>query len=287
MNNKKFINISFRDLPYNSNVSLDDKLIIDTEDDLTVLPLNKLKISSQNTEFANKIDAISTYIQTAEERFGILLPTYVPRSKFKGAIAAYYSSYPPNNVDFTINNKINIPIPLNHISANALQTYQGSSASGVLLSNAIVIPKGTYKMRSACCFSIRNPGDYYELGGEYVGEAYGCNIVTDFVQYDSPRRTMLVSSIKNIPVIALDSKTTITSIIDGYFYICKTSQVGLRVSTDGNISIGDGSLNTSIVPKPQLINYANYYGVSWPVQLILELLNEEDIFNLGNIDLEN
>jgi len=110
--------------------------------------------------------------------------------------------------------------------------------------------------------------------------------MTDLYQYDSPSRSMLISDIKHVPVAGLYGKTAITSTIFGFFNICRTSPVGLRVSTDGNISVGDGSLNVSTIPKPPVGDFAHYYGTSWPVQLTCELIDLEDIFNIGDVNYE-
>lgn len=262
------------------------ELIIESENGLYKRDLASLRFSKENLEQANIIDTTDNTLANTSQRFDSIVSTIQKRIPFRGAIAAYFNFNPSSNLDFVINRKTNFPLPLNHVAANSTEYTGDINIQSLLISNGIVIPKGTYRCRAASAFTVRNPGRYYEEEDVFVGDIYGCNLHTDLFQYDSPQRSMLVSDVKHVPVNGLLGKTTVTSIIDGYFHVCKTTPIGLRVSTDGNVSIGDGSLNVQVQPKPSVDKFSHYYGNSWPIQLTLELIDVEDIFNLLSIDYQ-
>lgn len=282
------LKITPNDLPRTDEATVPNnkELIIESENGLYKRDLASLRFERDNLEQVGIVDATINTLYDTKQQFTSVASTITKRLPFRGAIAAYYSFNPSSNNDFVINRKRNFPLPLNHVAVNSTQSTGNNNVQSLLITNGIVIPKGTYRCRAVSSYTVRNPGRYYEEEGVYVGEVYGCNLITDLFQYDSPQRSMLVSDLKHVPVNGLLGKTTITSIIDGYFHVCKTTPIGLRVSTDGNVSIGDGSLNVRTQPKPSVDKFSHYYGNSWPVQLTIELVDVEDIFNLLSVNYE-
>lgn len=285
---KPSLKISPNELPQSDTTIPNSKeLVIESENGLYKRDLASLRFNSDNLEQINIIDATNNILSNTSQRFDSISSTIQKRIPFRGAIAAYFNFNPSSNLDFVINRQTNFPLPLNHIAINSTESTGDLNVQSLLINNGVVIPKGTYRCRAASAFTIRNPGRYYEEEDVYVGDIYGCNLITDLFQYDSPQRSMLVSDVKHVPVNGLLGKTTVTSIIDGYFHVCRTTPIGLRVSTDGNVSIGDGSLNVNVQPKPSVDKFSHYYGNSWPIQLTLELIDVEDIFNLLSINYQN
>lgn len=285
---KPSLKLTPSDLPQTDTIIPNDKeLVIESENGLYKRDLASLRFNRDNLEQINIVDATDNILSNTSQRFDSISSTIQKRIPFRGAIAAYFNFNPSSNLDFVINRQTNFPLPLNHIAVNSTESTGDLNIQSLLINNGVVIPKGTYRCRAASAFTIRNPGRYYEEEDVYVGDIYGCNLITDLFQYDSPQRSMLVSDVKHVPVNGLLGKTTVTSIIDGYFHVCRTTPIGLRVSTDGNVSIGDGSLNVNVQPKPSVDKFSHYYGNSWPIQLTLELIDVEDIFNLLSINYQN
>jgi len=284
---KPSLKLTPSDLPQTDTAIPNNKeLVIESENGLYKRDLESLRFDRDNLEQANIIENTINNLTNTSQRFDSISSTIQKRIPFRGAIAAYFNFNPSSNLDFVINRQTNFPLPLNHVAANSTESTGDLNILGLLINNGVVIPKGTYRCRAASTFTVRNPGRYYEEEDVFVGDIYGCNLITDLFQYDSPQRSMLVSDVKHVPVNGLLGKTTITSIIDGYFHVCRTTPIGLRVSTDGNVSIGDGSLNVNVQPKPSVDEFSHYYGNSWPIQLTLELIDVEDIFNLLSVNYQ-
>jgi hypothetical protein len=284
---KPSLKLTPSDLPQTDTTIPNNKeLVIESENGLYKRDLESLRFDRDNLEQANIIENTINNLTNTSQRFDSISSTIQKRIPFRGAIAAYFNFNPSSNLDFVINRQTNFPLPLNHVAANSTESTGDLNILGLLINNGVVIPKGTYRCRAASTFTVRNPGRYYEEEDVFVGDIYGCNLITDLFQYDSPQRSMLVSDVKHVPVNGLLGKTTITSIIDGYFHVCRTTPIGLRVSTDGNVSIGDGSLNVNVQPKPSVDEFSHYYGNSWPIQLTLELIDVEDIFNLLSVNYQ-
>jgi len=284
---KPSLKLTPSDLPQTDTAIPNNKeLVIESENGLYKRDLESLRFDRDNLEQANIIENTIKNLSNTSQRFDSISSTIQKRIPFRGAIAAYFNFNPSSNLDFVINRQTNFPLPLNHVAANSTESTGDLNIMGLLINNGVVIPKGTYRCRAASTFTVRNPGRYYEEEDVFVGDIYGCNLITDLFQYDSPQRSMLVSDVKHVPVNGLLGKTTITSIIDGYFHVCRTTPIGLRVSTDGNVSVGDGSLNVNVQPKPSVDEFSHYYGNSWPIQLTLELIDVEDIFNLLSVNYQ-
>lgn len=276
--------INFNNIPVSNTVDSNDNIIIDTPDGMRLISLKDVLFQNYNAEFGPIVEDNNRLINNINDNFFVAASSININTDLKGAIALYYKMRPSDITEVIVKNKINYTIPFNFIGANSLAVlYQ---AGDQILSNdgSILLPPGTYRVRAVAMFCIRNPGKYYQSSGIYVGESYGCNIATTLNQVDAPARTLLVGDIKYAPARSLEGKTSITSTVDGFFYICKTARVAFKVSTDGNLCLGDGSLDNNVVPKPPLINYAHYNGTTYPAQIILERVSQEDIYDLLGVD---
>lgn len=276
--------INFNNIPVSNTVDSNDNIIIDTPDGMRLISLKDVLFQNYNAEFGPIVEDNNRLINNINDNFFVAASSININTDLKGAIALYYKMRPSDITEVIVKNKINYTIPFNFIGANSLAgLYQ---AGDQILSNdgSILLPPGTYRVRAVAMFCIRNPGKYYQSSGIYVGESYGCNIATTLNQVDAPARTLLVGDIKYAPARSLEGKTSITSTVDGFFYICKTARVAFKVSTDGNLCLGDGSLDNNVVPKPPLINYAHYNGTTYPAQIILERVSQEDIYDLLGVD---
>lgn len=278
--------ITFSDIPASNSFDNTSKIIIDTSDGMRLISLNDVVYKSYNAEFGPTIENNTRSINTINDNFFIAASALNINTELKGSIALYYKMRPSDTREVIIKNAVNYIIPFNFIGANSLNSLYGSSDQILANDGSILLPPGTYRIRAATTFSIRNPGKYYEESGVFVGEPYGCNVYTSISQIDTPARTMLVGDIKYAPVRALRGKTCITSSIDGFFYICKTARIALRVSTDGNLVLGDGSLDNNVIPKPPLSEYAHYSGTTYPAQIMLERVSQDDIYDLLSVNLD-
>jgi len=283
--NKKPISVNLDNLPSNTTPSGDNSIIIDTDTGLKSIAIDNIKFKNYNTQFGSLVDQTEQGINNVYSDFVEQQDNIQAGSKFKEAIVVYYKNSPDLNQDFVIINEVNKVLPVNHLAVNTLEKYYTDNRLNIFSDEGILLPPGTYRVHAAACFSVRNPGKYFENNGIYLGDPYGCAISTDIAQLDSPQRSMIVSDIKHIPAESLTGKTSITSTIDGYFNICKTARVGLRVSTDGNICIGDGSLATPQQPRPEPSTFMHYNGITYPIQIMLELISQDDIFGILGTDL--
>jgi hypothetical protein len=278
--------INLSNIPSIKMVDNNSKIIIDTSEGIRTIYIKDIIFKNYNAEFGPIVENNTSSLNLINDNFFIAASALNINTDIKGAIALYYKMRPSDLSEVIIKNTINYIIPFNFIGANSLASSYASSDQILSNDGSILLLPGTYRVRAATSFCIRNPGKYYESSGIYVGEPYGCNIATNIAQLDTPSRTMLVGDIKYTPARALKGKRTITSTIDGFFYICKTARVGLRVSTDGNIVLGDGSLNNNVIPKPPLLNYAHYNGTTYPAQIILERVSQDDIYDLLGVNLD-
>lgn len=277
--------IIISDLPYKEIIDPSDSIIIDTPDGLRDILIRDIVFDNYNTSFGISVERNTDNLNNIDNNFFIAASSININTSLRGAIALYYRMSPKDINDIIVKNKINYIIPFNFIGANSLRDLYSPSEQILSNNGSIFLPPGTYKVRAVASFCIRNPGKYYENSGIFVGEPYGCNITCDIAQVDAPERTLVVGDIKYAPVAALKGKTSIETTIDGFFYICKFARIALRVSTDGNLVLGDGSLNNNVVPRPPLINYSHYSGTTYPAQILLERVSEEDVYDLAGADL--
>lgn len=278
--------IGFSNIPVLNIIDDNDKIIIDTPDGIRTVKIKDIVFKNYNTTFGVNVEKNTNNINQIETDFYVKADALNPVTKTKiGAISLFYKSDPRFDKEVVIKNSLNHIIPLNFLGANSMQEEYPSGSSTISEEPGILLLPGTYRIRAAACFCIRNPGRYYSQTGLYAGEPYGCNIYMDLAQIDSPERVMLVSDIKYVPVRALKGKTSVSTSIDGFFYICKTARVALRVTTDGNVSLGDGSIDNNIVPKPPLIDYVHYKNFTYPVQILIERISLQDVHNLLGVSL--
>lgn len=276
--------VTFNNIPTSNIIDGKDRFILDTPDGMRTIPIKDILFQNSNIDVGSVVEQNTQLLNNIDSNFFVAASSLNINTKLKGAIALYYKMRPSDRVEVIIKNKINYNIPFNFIGANSLFNYINSEDQILSNDGSLLLPPGTYRVRAAVMFCIRNPGRYYKSSGIYVGASYGCNIATTLNQVDAPSRTLLVGDIKYVPARTLEGKTSITSTIDGFFYICKTARVALKVSTDGNISLGDGSLDNNVIPKPPLIDYAHYNGTTYPAQIILERVSQEDIYDLLGVD---
>jgi len=282
----KSVAINLNNLPSNNLPQSSDSIVIDTENGLKTINIRDIKFENYNTQFGGLVENTEIGINNVYNDFIEKQSSIETGSKVKDVIVAYFRNSPHLNEDFVAINEVDKVLPVNHLAVNTMKKYYNITRNTDIFSDeGILLPPGTYRVRAAASFSVRNPGRYFENTNIFVGDPYGCAIATDIAQLDSPQRSMLVSSIKYIPANYLTGKTSITSTIDGYFNICKTVRVGFRVSTDGNICVGDGSLATPQQPRPDPASFMHYNGISYPIQIIFELISQEDIFGLLGTDL--
>lgn len=278
--------ILISDLPEKDTIDPNDSIIIDTPDGLRDILIRDIVLENYNTSFGPVVENNTVNLNAIDNNFFAAASSLNINTSLKGSIALYYRMSPKDINDIIVKNQVNFTIPFNFIGANSLTSLYPSNEQILANNGGILLPPGTYKTRAIVTLCIRNPGKYYENSGIYVGEPYGCNLTCNLAQVDAPERTLLVGDIKYAPVAALKGKTSIETTVDGFFYICKFARIALRISTDGNLVLGDGSLNNNVVPKSPLINYAHYNGTTYPAQIMLERVSEEDIYDLGGIDLE-
>jgi len=277
--------INFSNIPETKTVDNNSNIIIDTPEGMRLISIKDIIYKNYNAEFGPTVENNNISLNNTNNNFFIAASALNINTGLKGAIALYYKMRPSDIREVIVKNVVDYIVPFNFIGANSLNSLYTSSDQILANDGSILLPPGTYRVRSAITFCIRNPGKYYEESLVFVGEPYGCNLYTDITQIDTPKRTMLVGDIKYTPVRALKGKTCITSTVDGFFYICKTARVALRVSTDGNLVLGDGSLDNNVIPKPPLINYAHYNGTTYPAQIMLERVAQDDIYDLLGVNL--
>lgn len=276
--------ITINDIPSQQVIDNKDKIIIDTQEGLKTIALENIVFKNYNTEFGPIIEKNTALLEEINNNFFNAVSGVNINTKLKGAIALYYKMKPSDLTDVIINNKVNYNLPFNFIGANSLADLYTSSQPIISNDGSILLPSGTYRVRAVASFCIRNPGKYYDYTGVYVGEPYGCNITTDIAQVDAPARVLLVGDIKYSPVRALEGKISLTSTVDGFFFLCKTARIAFRVSTDGNITLGDGSINDNRPIKTNLLNYAHYNGITYPAQIIIERVSQDDIYDIFGTD---
>jgi len=274
------VELNFNSIPTYYNFDSNDKILIDTSDGMRVISIKDIKFKNYNCEFGPQVELNTELLKEINNSFFIAASALNSEKRATGYISLYHNSDPSLDKEVIIKNVNNFVIPFNTVGANSLKNIYPPEKSVIRDGSSILLLPGTYKVRAAVSFVVRNPGRYYESSGIYAGEPYGCNIYLNLAQIDPPERTMIVGDIKYAPAKALKGKTTITSTLDGFFYICKTARVALRASTDGNVSLGDGSIDNNIIPKPSLLNYIHYKNITQPAQIILERVSEDDIYNL-------
>jgi hypothetical protein len=178
---------------------------------LRLISINDIIYKNYNAEFGPTVENNTANLNTINDNFFIAASALNINTGLKGSIALYYKMRPSDLREIIIKNVVDYIIPFNFIGANSLNSLYTSSEQILANDGSILLPPGTYRVRSATTFCIRNPGKYYEEAGIFVGEPYGCNLYTNIAQIDTPKRTMLVGDIKYAPVRALRGKTCITS----------------------------------------------------------------------------
>jgi hypothetical protein len=260
-----------------------DLVILDTADGIFSTELKNLIFKNYNAEFITAIDDTDLNIEEVSVNMPNILTIADTAKRYSNFLALYYVNKTVDGEDIIINNQVDFLLPTNHIGVNTMEDFYIAKSADVISDKSIYIDSGTYKVTGAAAFSIRNPGEYAD---EILTESYGCNVSTDIRLLDNPQRTMVIGDIKYTPAQRLKGKTSVTTSIDGFFYMCKPGRIGYRVSTDGNLSVGDGSL-AALSAVNSIQSQRNYNSTSCPVQLILEKISDEDIFNLLSVDLDS
>ena len=265
--------ISFRDLPSTSVAAGGDKFVVETADGYRVIDYSNIIFPTNNTTFAVTVSANTTNIDTLSSEHDIRLQSVTDTAKVLPTVTKYFiltAGIPGPTI-----NGPGVGLPLNFVQSDNLTVTLSSeddAACGLntttLATSSVVLPYGTYRVKGAVSLVAKdiNSGDEFTYA------------LMDFVQVTPPFRRLITSNIHTIGSPTIAEQVSVSLYIEGYFYLCKNAEVALRASTRGSFYVGDGY---------------DVYGMgdpilgqrSVPVQLLIEKINDDDVYNIGSVSL--
>ena len=265
------LEINFRDIPEVDTSSGNDEYVLDTEDGMYLIEYDNIIWTNENTTFASTVSANTTAISGLSAQHDTDIDQLNSINKVTKVYAAYYMLSGNGVAGQHIRDSKFVDLPLNFIAADNITTSLSSDECGVTETksqSAFILPKGTYKCRSAASFTA----------DMYVGRR--ANIIMIGLHQDTPpARALLVSDLKYSNVYSATEPSAIVCYMDGFFYINDAVSISMKVSCVGRWYIGDPPSSTAWNDATTTPVYNNWCA---PIQLILEHVADNDVYNLGN-----
>jgi hypothetical protein len=223
------IGINIKQLPQINSIQSGDYLIVDTPDGTgiidfadVVIDLNQTSFEPTIIELTTDVIALSTQVQSLSSNiYDDLVQELV------GNVAVFKNVSPLSSRQ--IFEGTSVSLPFNFIEVNNISNQQSinqttfASCGDLTVSqaaSAFVFDAGTYKIRvDARVTSLCSTPSWLQI---YL---YQDSLPIQVLQHGSSFAATGVDQIGNL-------------FIDGYFYLCRTSQVTLRADTYGRFNIG-------------------------------------------------
>lgn len=223
------VGINIKQLPQINTIQSGDYLIVESPDGTGIIDYKDVVVDLEQTSFKPTIESLVTGVIALSSNFNTLSSNVYNdlSNKIVGSVAIFKNVSPLSAVQSFEGNAV--PLPVNYIEVNNISTQQNiatntfSSCGDTTVSqsaSAFVFDSGTYKVRiDARVTSLCSTPTWMQI---YL---YQDTLPLQVLQHGSSFAATNKDQIGNL-------------FIDGYFYLCRTSQITLRATTYGSFNLG-------------------------------------------------
>lgn len=223
------VGINIKQLPQVNTIQGGDFLIVETIDGTGIIDYKDVVIDLEQTSFQPTIESLVTGVVALSSNFNTLSSNVYNdlSDKLVGSVAVFKNISVLSATQAFEGNAV--PLPVNYIEVNNISTQQSADTNAFTscgdttvsqAASAFVFDAGTYKVRiDARVTSLCSTPTWLQI---YL---YQDTLPIQVLQHGSSFVATGANQIGNL-------------FIDGYFYLCRTSQITLRANTYGRFNIG-------------------------------------------------
>lgn len=223
------VGINIKQLPQINTVQSGDFLIVETPEGTGIIDYKDVVIDLEQTAFQPTIESLVTGVVALSSNFNTLSSDIYSNlsEKLISSVAVFKNISVLSAVQAFEGTAV--PLPVNYIEANNISTQQNINANSFVscgdttvsqAASAFVFDSGTYKVRiDARVTSLCATPSWVQI---YL---YQDTLPLQVLQHGSSFAATGANQIGNL-------------FIDGYFYLCRTSQITLRANTYGSFNLG-------------------------------------------------
>lgn len=223
------VGINIKQLPQVNTIQSGDFLIVETIDGTGIIDYKDVVIDLEQTSFQPTIESLVAGVVALSSNFNTLSSNVYNdlSDKLVGSVAVFKNISVLSATQAFEGNAV--PLPVNYIEVNNISTQQ-SADTNVFTScgdttvsqaaSAFVFDAGTYKVRiDARVTSLCSTPTWMQIF------LYQDTLPLQVLQHGSSFAATGLNQVGNL-------------FIDGYFYLCRTSQITLRATTYGRFNLG-------------------------------------------------
>jgi hypothetical protein len=223
------VGINIKQLPQINTVQSGDYLVVETVEGTGIIDYKDVVIDLEQTSFQPTIDSLVTGVVALSTNFNTLSSNIYSdlSDKLVGNVAVFKNISVLSAAQTFEGNAI--PLPVNYIEANNISAQQNINTNSFTscgdttvsqTASAFVFDAGTYKVRiDARVTSLCSTPTWMQIF------LYQDTLPLQVLQHGSSFAATGTNQIGNL-------------FIDGYFYLCRTSQITLRATTYGRFNLG-------------------------------------------------
>lgn len=223
------VGINIKQLPQINTVQSGDYLVVETVEGTGIIDYKDVVIDLEQTSFQPTIDSLVTGVVALSTNFNTLSSNIYSdlSDKLVGNVAVFKNISVLSAARTFEGNAI--PLPVNYIEVNNISTQQNINTNSFTscgdttvsqTASAFVFDAGTYKVRiDARVTSLCSTPTWMQIF------LYQDTLPLQVLQHGSSFAATGANQIGNL-------------FIDGYFYLCRTSQITLRATTYGRFNLG-------------------------------------------------
>ena len=223
------VGINIKQLPQINTVQSGDYLVVETVEGTGIIDYKDVVIDLEQTSFQPTIDSLVTGVVALSTNFNTLSSNIYSdlSDKLVGNVAIFKNISVLSAAQTFEGNAI--PLPVNYIEANNISAQQNINTNSFTscgdttvsqTASAFVFDAGTYKVRiDARVTSLCSTPTWMQIF------LYQDTLPLQVLQHGSSFAATGTNQIGNL-------------FIDGYFYLCRTSQITLRATTYGRFNLG-------------------------------------------------
>lgn len=223
------VGINIKQLPQVNTIQSGDFLIVETIDGTGIIDYKDVVIDLEQTSFQPTIESLVTGVVALSSNFNTLSSNVYNdlSDKLVGSVAVFKNISVLSATQAFEGNAV--PLPVNYIEVNNISTQQSADTNAFTscgdttvsqAASAFVFDAGTYKVRiDARVTSLCSTPTWMQIF------LYQDTLPLQVLQHGSSFAATGLNQVGNL-------------FIDGYFYLCRTSQITLRATTYGRFSLG-------------------------------------------------
>lgn len=223
------VGINIKQLPQINTVQSGDYLIVETPEGTGIIDYQDVVIDLEQTSFQPTIESLVTGVVALSTNFSTLSSNiYNDLSDRLVSNVAVFKNVSTLSATQQFQGT-GVPLPVNYIEVNNLSNQQSINSNAFVscgdstvsqAASAFVFESGTYKVRiDARITSVENTASWMQI---YL---YQDTLPLQVLQHGSSYTATGANQVGNV-------------FIDGYFYLCRTSQITIRANTYGRFNLG-------------------------------------------------